>query len=128
MTVTAENIQAGSSRRDTQSKTLVLCFDGTLDRYNDKISNIARLVSFLEKNDPDRQLVYYQAGVGTSIGPAYFGRAVQYVVDLWDSAFATSLDRHVRASNSWAPNDNDNNGYGDNTLTRTSISPGYGWL
>ncbi|KAF8323141.1 hypothetical protein DL93DRAFT_2070644 [Clavulina sp. PMI_390] len=78
-----------------QSKTLILCFDGTKDRYNDKISNIARLVSLFEKNDPDRQLVYYQAGIGTSIGPAYLGRAVQYVEDIWDAAFATSLSQHV---------------------------------
>lgn len=87
--------QASSSHADKQNKTLVLCFDGTLDRYNDAISNIARLVSFFEKNDPEQQLVYYQAGVGTSIGPAYLGRGLQYVQDVMDSAFATSLDRHV---------------------------------
>lgn len=80
----------------SQSRTLVLLFDGTLDRYDTAISNIARLTSFLEKNDPSRQLIYYQSGIGTRIGPAYLGRAVQYLDDLWDSAFATSLDNHVR--------------------------------
>lgn len=92
-----DTFQPASRHSDTRNKTLVLCFDGTLDRYNNAISNIARLVSFFEKNDPEKQLVYYQAGVGTSIGPAYLGRGVQYVQDVMDSAFATSLDRHVRS-------------------------------
>jgi len=77
-----------------QSKTLILCFDGTLNRYNKSISNVARLVSLLEKNDPSRQMVYYQAGVGTSIGPAYLGHGVQYIEEIWDSV-ASNLDQHV---------------------------------
>ena len=91
------NVSSSSSHccTCTQSKTLILCFDGTLNRYNKSISNIARFVSLLEKNDPSRQMVYYQAGAGTSIGPAYLGRAVQYIEEIWDSAFASSLDQHV---------------------------------
>lgn len=88
-------MSTSSSSSPQTSRTLVLLFDGTLDRYDKSISNIARLTSFLDKND-SKQLIYYQAGVGTRIGPAYLGRAVQYLDDLWDSAFATSLDNHVR--------------------------------
>lgn len=40
-------------------RTLVLCFDGTANQYDDTNTNVVRFFSCLEKSD-HRQLVYYQ--------------------------------------------------------------------
>ncbi|KAJ4471533.1 hypothetical protein J3R30DRAFT_3710078 [Lentinula aciculospora] len=46
-------------------RTLVLCFDGTGDQFDDDNSNVVNLFSMLKKDDPSQQLVYYQSGIGT---------------------------------------------------------------
>ena len=50
---------------ESRSRTLVLCFDGTGDRFDDSPTNVVRLFSLLDKSNPDKQLVYYQPGIGT---------------------------------------------------------------
>ena len=45
-------------------RTLVVCLDGTGDKFDSDNSNIVHLVSCLKKDDGS-QLVYYQAGIGT---------------------------------------------------------------
>jgi uncharacterized protein (DUF2235 family) len=42
------------------SRTLVLCFDGTGDQFNPDNSNIVQFVSLLKKHDNKKQRVYYQ--------------------------------------------------------------------
>ncbi|KAJ4487043.1 hypothetical protein C8J55DRAFT_558127 [Lentinula edodes] len=46
-------------------RTLVLCFDGTGDQFDEDNSNVVNLFSLLKKDDPSQQLVYYQSGIGT---------------------------------------------------------------
>lgn len=46
------------------SKTLVLLFDGTGNFFNKENTNIVRLLEALKKDEPDRQLIYYQSGIG----------------------------------------------------------------
>ncbi|KAG9096913.1 hypothetical protein FS749_007496 [Ceratobasidium sp. UAMH 11750] len=41
-------------------RTLVLCFDGTSNHFSNKNTNVVKLVELLKKNDPSRQMVYYQ--------------------------------------------------------------------
>ncbi|KAG8939817.1 hypothetical protein FRC04_005965, partial [Tulasnella sp. 424] len=50
-------------------RTLILCFDGTADSFDDDTTNVVRLFAALEKERPDRQLCYYQPGIGTYLGP-----------------------------------------------------------
>ncbi|KAF8811050.1 hypothetical protein BYT27DRAFT_7336427 [Phlegmacium glaucopus] len=47
------------------NRTLVLCFDGTANQFNADNSNVVKLVSLLKKDDSTKQMVYYQAGIGT---------------------------------------------------------------
>ncbi|KAG8728112.1 hypothetical protein FRC11_011784, partial [Ceratobasidium sp. 423] len=49
-----------------ESRTLVLCFDGLGDQFDQDNSNIAQFSQLLKKDDRNKQMVYYQAGVGTS--------------------------------------------------------------
>lgn len=46
-----------------KGRTLCLCFDGTAESYEGCQTNIVHIFSLLEKNDPSRQLVYYQASI-----------------------------------------------------------------
>ncbi|KAJ3864741.1 hypothetical protein EV359DRAFT_40394 [Lentinula novae-zelandiae] len=51
--------------RSHDHRTLVLCFDGTGDQFDEDNSNVVNLFSLLKKDDPSQQLVYYQSGIGT---------------------------------------------------------------
>ncbi len=44
------------------ARTIVLCFDGTGNEYNDEPTNVIKLYSLLRK-DSRNQLCYYQVGV-----------------------------------------------------------------
>lgn len=48
----------------TMPRSLVLCFDGTRDSFDDDITNVVRFVEALEKKRPEEQLYYYQPGIG----------------------------------------------------------------
>ena len=41
-------------------RTLVLCFDGTADKYNPNVTNVVKLYSLLRKDKVEDQLCYYQ--------------------------------------------------------------------
>jgi hypothetical protein len=43
-----------------EGRTLILCFDGTSDQFDGYNSNVVQFVSLLEKDDRNKQLVYYQ--------------------------------------------------------------------
>ncbi|CEL53213.1 hypothetical protein RSOLAG1IB_06179 [Rhizoctonia solani AG-1 IB] len=46
-------------------RSIVLCFDGTSNHFGNQNTNVIKLVELLKKNDPSKQMVYYQAGIGT---------------------------------------------------------------
>ncbi|KAJ1303756.1 hypothetical protein OPQ81_008180 [Rhizoctonia solani] len=77
-----------------RSRTLVLCFDGTGDEYDQDNSNIVQFIHLLSKDNPDTQMVYYQAGIGTTckhfITPV--GVAISKALDM---ALAHGLKNHV---------------------------------
>ncbi|KAG8966396.1 hypothetical protein FRC03_012031 [Tulasnella sp. 419] len=47
-----------------RQRTLVLCFDGTGDMFDETNTNVVKLFSALKKDDREKQLVYYQSGLG----------------------------------------------------------------
>ncbi|OBZ76826.1 hypothetical protein A0H81_02949 [Grifola frondosa] len=76
------------------SRTLVLCFDGTGNEFDDDNSNVVQLVSMLKKDDP-RQMVYYQAGIGTYTVPEVVTSMTIKFRKTVDCMFASHLDAHV---------------------------------
>jgi len=54
-----------SQSAETHPRTLVICLDGTGDRFDNDNSNIVHFVSCLKKHDPKDQVTYYQSGIGT---------------------------------------------------------------
>jgi len=76
-------------------RTLVLCFDGTGDQFDDDNSNIVQLVTMLKKDDKTKQMVYYQAGIGTYTTPAIATPFMSKLSKALDEMFAWNLDAHV---------------------------------
>ncbi|KAF9449973.1 hypothetical protein P691DRAFT_811324 [Macrolepiota fuliginosa MF-IS2] len=76
-------------------RTLVLCFDGTGDQFDDDNSNIVNFVSLLKKNDNSKQLVYYQAGIGTYTIPQIAKPMMAKVHKALDAMIGVHLNAHV---------------------------------
>ncbi|KAG8952366.1 hypothetical protein FRC04_004794 [Tulasnella sp. 424] len=77
-------------------RNLILCFDGTAKYFNDGNTNVIRLFQGLDKMKSDRQICYYQSGIGTSISPTKaVGQISRQVSKAIDMAVAWYLDEHV---------------------------------
>ncbi|CAE6420883.1 unnamed protein product [Rhizoctonia solani] len=77
-------------------RSLVLCFDGTGDQYDQDNSNIVRFVQLLKKDDKTKQMIYYQTGIGTGVGAQTGGRIATKISLTLDTMIASGLGDHVR--------------------------------
>lgn len=83
---------------DHAHRTLILAFDGTGDQFDADNSNVVQLVSLLKKNDRTKQLIYYQAGIGTySSSPSIATPIISRIRKTLDEMIASSLHAHVIA-------------------------------
>ena len=48
------------------SRNIVVCSDGTGNTFDSRVTNVTRLVKNLVLDNPERQLVIYDQGVGTT--------------------------------------------------------------
>ncbi|KAG9308955.1 hypothetical protein JVU11DRAFT_11257 [Chiua virens] len=76
-------------------RTLVLCFDGTGDQFDTDNSNIIQFFSMLKKDDPNQQMVYYQAGIGTYTIPQIATPGWTKIMKTLDMMIGSSLNAHV---------------------------------
>ena len=79
------------------ARNLVLCLDGTSNRYAKDNTNVVKLFGTLLRDQPG-QLAYYQTGIGTTAPPGLYSRIARRVVEELDMAFAILLSRHVLAA------------------------------
>ncbi|KAG5735939.1 hypothetical protein E4T56_gene1939 [Termitomyces sp. T112] len=75
--------------------TLVLCFDGTGDQFDSDNSNIVQFFTMLKKDDREKQMVYYQAGLGTYTSPKIATPLGAKTSKILDEMIAWNLDAHV---------------------------------
>ncbi|CAE6356295.1 unnamed protein product [Rhizoctonia solani] len=85
----------GVRPRGLSKRTLVLCFDGTSNHFSSQNTNVVKLVELLKKDDPERQMVYYQTGVGTYTSPNWTNAITQEVAKRLDEGVAWYLYHHV---------------------------------
>ncbi|KAJ7708658.1 hypothetical protein B0H17DRAFT_1030373 [Mycena rosella] len=78
-------------------RCLILCFDGTGDQFDADNSNIVQLVSALKKDDREKQMVYYQSGIGTYTSSKIATPVLTKLSLTLDSMIAWNLDAHVTA-------------------------------
>jgi uncharacterized protein (DUF2235 family) len=77
------------------ARNLVLCLDGTSNQYAANNTNVVKLYAMLDRTHPDRQLAYYQPGVGTMAPAGIWGRFKRWVARVVDLAIAWFLSQHV---------------------------------
>ncbi|HLZ04505.1 MAG TPA: DUF2235 domain-containing protein [Bradyrhizobium sp.] len=77
------------------ARNLVLCLDGTSNEYAADNTNVVKLYAMLERTHAERQLSYYQPGIGTMTPAAFWGRVRRWVVKQIDLATALFLSTHV---------------------------------
>ncbi|KAF9029438.1 hypothetical protein BDZ89DRAFT_1065404 [Hymenopellis radicata] len=82
-----------STKVSSAPRTLVLCFDGTSNEYNEQNTNVVKFFSILHKDD-DKQLCYYQAGIGTFFAPGVVSPLLEWFAKVADEAIAWYLSAH----------------------------------
>jgi uncharacterized protein (DUF2235 family) len=91
-------------------RNLIICCDGTNNQFGvDANTNVVRLVE-TSVNDPKKQLIYYDPGVGTLPEPTLWTKAGQTLNRWWSLAFGTGLVRNIEEAylflmNHWKPGD-----------------------
>lgn len=78
-----------------QSRTIVLCFDGTDEQFDMNNSNVINFFSALHKGDSERQVAYYQSGFGTFTIPQVVTPLYKEFKKILDLLFAWSMNHHV---------------------------------
>jgi uncharacterized protein (DUF2235 family) len=101
---------ASPANTSGSGRTIVLCFDGTENAYCDKNTNIVQLFSFLKVSEPDKQICYYQPGVGTYYKAGVVSPIFETLAKWADFGVAWYLDDHVMQGyqfliNNYNPND-----------------------
>jgi uncharacterized protein (DUF2235 family) len=81
-------------------RNLVLCFDGTDNQFGPCNTNVVRLFQSLERN-PDRQLGYYDPGVGTMPEPNVASWIGKRLSEIWGLAFGAGLVWKVEEAYTW---------------------------
>jgi uncharacterized protein (DUF2235 family) len=99
---------AGVPAPPRAGRNLVICFDGTNNRFGPENTNVIRLVQSLDR-DPARQRLYYDPGVGTFPRPEK-GRLGELLSRVPGLAFGAGLERNVEEAytyllDNWEPGD-----------------------
>ena len=76
------------------AKKIVLCLDGTSNKFAAANTNVVKLYAMLDRTRPD-QLSYYQPGIGTIPPPGVWGKFKQWFITRLDLAIAWLLPNHV---------------------------------
>ncbi|KAG1750348.1 uncharacterized protein EDB91DRAFT_1046109, partial [Suillus paluster] len=82
-------------------RNLVICIDGTSNKYGDKNTNIVELYSKIVKDDS--QLTYYNSGVGTYARPEGLAHTqlMDQISSVFDLAFAHNISRTIMHAYRW---------------------------
>ncbi|KAI6037808.1 hypothetical protein EDC04DRAFT_2090344 [Pisolithus marmoratus] len=90
------------SKPGVSSRNLVVCIDGTCNRFGVKNTNIIELFNQLEKSD--EQLPYYSDGIGVTPGiSGHYGLARQ-ISDIMDIAIAWRMEERIMDAYEWLSN------------------------
>ncbi|EIM20752.1 hypothetical protein WALSEDRAFT_60830 [Wallemia mellicola CBS 633.66] len=82
--------------KETGGRSIILCLDGTGDQFDDDNSNVVRFFRALAKDEPEKQVVYYQSGLGTYSTTKRANPVANKLSDLGDMAVGSGLGQHVR--------------------------------
>ncbi|KAI6110871.1 hypothetical protein EDD16DRAFT_1486003 [Pisolithus croceorrhizus] len=92
-----------SPKPSVPSRNLVVCIDGTCNRFGVKNTNIVELYSKLEKSD-EEQLTYYSNGIGVAPATSGYCNLVRQVSNIVDMAVARHLEKKIMKAYEWLSN------------------------
>jgi uncharacterized protein (DUF2235 family) len=78
-------------------RNIVVCLDGTNNKYNAANTNVVKLYGLLDRTADD-QLAYYQPGIGTMLPVGVWGTVRRWLAAQLDLAIAFLLEDHVCAA------------------------------
>ncbi|EJD37489.1 WD40 repeat-like protein, partial [Auricularia subglabra TFB-10046 SS5] len=83
------------------SRNLVVCIDGTSNQFSTKNTNVVELYSRLIKDD--RQLTFYNSGIGTYAKPSWksWSYRKQVIANKLDLAFALRFEKIIISAYAW---------------------------
>ncbi|OCH91837.1 WD40 repeat-like protein [Obba rivulosa] len=85
------------------SRNLVVCIDGTSNQFGEKNTNVIELYRLVKKLPGDKQLTYYNSGIGTYAQPSW--KSFQYLRQVFDHkidlAIAWNFERIVLNAYRW---------------------------
>ncbi|KAF9227029.1 hypothetical protein BS17DRAFT_695778 [Gyrodon lividus] len=94
-----------NAQPNPKSQNLVVCIDGTSNRFGQNNSNVVKLFAKinLETQDPQpKQYTYYTNGIGTRPKTLnVFDRVARAVSDKFDMAFAWNIEEIVKDAYGW---------------------------
>lgn len=77
------------------AKNIVVCFDGTGNKYSNRNTNVVKLYAVLDLDDQIQQVAYYHAGLGTMGAPNALTRMARWWTKAKGLAFGYGLSRDV---------------------------------
>ncbi|TIA89608.1 hypothetical protein E3P81_02861 [Wallemia ichthyophaga] len=84
------------SKSNSSGRTIILCLDGTGDQFDGDNSNVVRFFRCLKKDEPSKQLVYYQAGLGTYTTTRSANPITTRLSAIGDVTIGSGLGHHIR--------------------------------
>ena len=69
---------------------MIICCDGTNNQFGSNNTNVVRLIQVLDR-DPEKQLVYYDPGVGTMPEPGFVTPVGKWISKVFGLAFGAGL-------------------------------------
>ncbi|MFT5748469.1 MAG: hypothetical protein ACI920_003865 [Saprospiraceae bacterium] len=84
-----------TTKKKKKGKNIIICLDGTGNQHGKKKSNVLSLFRMLERGESNKQVAYYDPGVGTMGDPTYktaIGRKVNKLMGL---AFGRGLMKNL---------------------------------
>jgi uncharacterized protein (DUF2235 family) len=78
------------------AKNIVLCLDGTSNEYGTRNTNVVRLFELLDKDDPARQVAFYDPGIGTFSASPLLNAAARSVMKALGMAFGLGLTANLK--------------------------------
>ncbi|MGA7236837.1 MAG: DUF2235 domain-containing protein [Bryobacteraceae bacterium] len=76
-------------------KNIVICCDGTGNKFSDQNTNVVKLYYALDMSNPGQQIGYYHAGLGTIGAPGALSKAAQERSKIFGLAFGSGIGRDI---------------------------------
>ncbi|KZP16511.1 hypothetical protein FIBSPDRAFT_831766 [Athelia psychrophila] len=100
------NAEPPVANAERKGRNLVICIDGTSNKFGTTNTNVVELYSQILKQESDKQLTYYDSGIGTYASPSWrsWSHFKQVVDNKIDLLIAWNLEKVIIGAYRWLSN------------------------